>query len=51
MPQMMPMNWLLLFLFFLMIFIMFNIIIYFNKMMNPNLNNIFLKHKSLKWKW
>nr|YP_009489585.1 ATP synthase F0 subunit 8 [Losaria neptunus]SPP23488.1 ATP synthase F0 subunit 8 [Losaria neptunus] len=55
MPQMMPINWILSFFFFISIFILFNILNYFiydlsnnSKSMNNNKNN--LKNK-LIWKW
>nr|ANJ70636.1 ATP synthase F0 subunit 8 [Pterostichus madidus] len=53
MPQMAPMNWLFLYMFFTMIFIMFNFMNYYMFLIkNPNLikNN---KHinKIMNWKW
>nr|YP_009742237.1 ATP synthase F0 subunit 8 [Zemeros flegyas]QID90317.1 ATP synthase F0 subunit 8 [Zemeros flegyas] len=56
MPQMMPINWIMSFLFFISIFIMFNIMNYyiFNYNINMNNNNILLKNKINKnfyWKW
>nr|YP_008239023.1 ATP synthase F0 subunit 8 [Elophila interruptalis]AGO90252.1 ATP synthase F0 subunit 8 [Elophila interruptalis] len=53
MPQMMPLNWLMSFLFFIMIFIFFNImnyyiVIYKNKM---NLKMKKIKKYNLIWKW
>nr|UUK33547.1 ATP synthase F0 subunit 8 [Metopiellus sp.]UUK33560.1 ATP synthase F0 subunit 8 [Metopiellus sp.]UUK33573.1 ATP synthase F0 subunit 8 [Metopiellus sp.] len=48
--QMMPMNWLFLFIYFLLIYMMFYINMYFNFLFNPNiLNKKFLLSK--KWKW
>nr|AVN67701.1 ATP synthase F0 subunit 8 [Deropeltis paulinoi] len=52
MPQMMPLNWLLLFLFFIIMFLMFNFINYFSYipikyMINKNLINT----KMMNWKW
>nr|YP_009050378.1 ATP synthase F0 subunit 8 [Carterocephalus silvicola]AIC09077.1 ATP synthase F0 subunit 8 [Carterocephalus silvicola] len=54
MPQMMPINWIISFLFFILIFILFNILNYYifniNKMNNKN--KIFLKKNyPLNWKW
>nr|YP_002265513.1 ATP synthase F0 subunit 8 [Sphaerius sp. BT0074]ACF35085.1 ATP synthase F0 subunit 8 [Sphaerius sp. BT0074] len=52
MPQMAPMNWIMLFLYFTMIFIMFNSLNYFmftKKNMNFTKNN-FLQ-KTMFWKW
>nr|UEE83676.1 ATP synthase F0 subunit 8 [Iragoides fasciata] len=54
MPQMMPINWMMSLLFFIMIFILFNIFNYyiinlkknsFNKLINKKL------FKNLYWKW
>nr|YP_010968370.1 ATP synthase F0 subunit 8 [Satarupa monbeigi]WNO18670.1 ATP synthase F0 subunit 8 [Satarupa monbeigi] len=52
MPQMMPINWIISFIFFILIFILFNI-------MNYYIYNIKKKNKSIKknftynlnWKW
>nr|YP_010134475.1 ATP synthase F0 subunit 8 [Pseudonoorda nigropunctalis]QWM93965.1 ATP synthase F0 subunit 8 [Pseudonoorda nigropunctalis] len=53
MPQMMPINWILSFFFFIMMFIMFNIMnyyIYMNK--NKLINNYkIIKNKNQIWKW
>nr|WAR51454.1 ATP synthase F0 subunit 8 [Zemeros flegyas] len=54
MPQMMPINWIMSFLFFICIFIMFNIMNYYIFNYNFNMNNNFLKNKTNKnfyWKW
>nr|YP_009045536.1 ATP synthase F0 subunit 8 [Ypthima akragas]AHA03900.1 ATP synthase F0 subunit 8 [Ypthima akragas] len=54
MPQMMPINWLMSFLFFICIFILFNIINYyifnynFNKILNKK---IFKTKNNFIWKW
>nr|QTO35947.1 ATP synthase subunit 8 [Spodoptera mauritia] len=53
MPQMMPINWLISFFFFLVVFLIFNIMNYyiFNKKslkLNKNTN---FKLKNLNWKW
>nr|YP_009383479.1 ATP synthase F0 subunit 8 [Parasa consocia]APH08559.1 ATP synthase F0 subunit 8 [Parasa consocia]UMR54992.1 ATP synthase F0 subunit 8 [Parasa consocia] len=52
MPQMMPLNWMLLFLFSIIIFIMFNIFNYFmyNPKSNKHMNMNFFK-KKITWKW
>nr|YP_010326833.1 ATP synthase F0 subunit 8 [Xanthodes intersepta]UNP54082.1 ATP synthase F0 subunit 8 [Xanthodes intersepta] len=53
MPQMMPINWLISFFFFLTIFLIFNIMnyyIYNNKISNKN-KNLNFKLKNLYWKW
>nr|WEA76606.1 ATP synthase F0 subunit 8 [Parnassius phoebus] len=52
MPQMMPINWLLSFFFFIMIFILFNIMNYyifnnFKKLFYFNKKNF----KNMNWKW
>nr|YP_010586228.1 ATP synthase F0 subunit 8 [Himalopsyche eos]UZZ43990.1 ATP synthase F0 subunit 8 [Himalopsyche eos] len=52
MPQMMPMNWIMLFLFFIIIFIMFNMMNFC--LINYNFSN--LKSKNIikfpmNWKW
>nr|WRO45250.1 ATP synthase F0 subunit 8 [Majangella moultoni] len=52
MPQMMPLNWLLLFLFFSILLIMFNIANYYmpvNK--STSLLPTKLSIKTLNWKW
>nr|AOY36206.1 ATP synthase F0 subunit 8 [Palpita nigropunctalis] len=53
MPQMMPINWIFSFIFFILIFIIFNIMNYYI-LINKNNKNIFLKkklNKNLIWKW
>nr|YP_010729938.1 ATP synthase F0 subunit 8 [Parnassius cardinal]WEF74874.1 ATP synthase F0 subunit 8 [Parnassius cardinal] len=52
MPQMMPINWLLSFFFFITIFILFNIMNYY--IFNINFKKLFYfnkKIKSMNWKW
>nr|SPP23371.1 ATP synthase F0 subunit 8 [Baronia brevicornis] len=54
MPQMMPINWLLSFMFFICIFIIFNIMNYY--IYNYNSNNKLMNWKNSKksnfnWKW
>nr|YP_009512533.1 ATP synthase F0 subunit 8 [Parum colligata]AXJ93087.1 ATP synthase F0 subunit 8 [Parum colligata]WMQ52825.1 ATP synthase F0 subunit 8 [Callambulyx tatarinovii] len=52
MPQMMPINWIISLLFFILIFILFNIInyyIYFNFLTKKN--NYNLKKNNFFWKW
>nr|WLF86369.1 ATP synthase F0 subunit 8 [Teinopalpus aureus] len=51
MPQMMPINWLLFFFFFISIFIMFNIMNYYIFNMK-NKNNFFfnMNKKNFNWK-
>nr|ALO70312.1 ATP synthase F0 subunit 8 [Astenus lyonessius] len=52
MPQMAPLNWLMLFIFFTMIFIMFNFINYYMFMYTPKMSkmNNYMK-KTINWKW
>nr|YP_010729905.1 ATP synthase F0 subunit 8 [Parnassius eversmanni]WEF74789.1 ATP synthase F0 subunit 8 [Parnassius eversmanni] len=53
MPQMMPINWLLSFFFFIMIFILFNIMNYYIFNIN-NFKKLFYfnkKFKNMNWKW
>nr|QRV62513.1 ATP synthase F0 subunit 8 [Hydroporus puberulus] len=52
MPQMAPMNWLILYMIVSMTFIMFNFLNYYLFLINKN-NNILNKimKKSLNWKW
>nr|QJF72902.1 ATP synthase F0 subunit 8 [Nephus voeltzkowi]QJF72928.1 ATP synthase F0 subunit 8 [Nephus voeltzkowi] len=51
MPQMMPLNWMMLFLYFLLIFYLFNINLYFNN--NIKKKDIPSKKYKFKlnWKW
>nr|YP_010564347.1 ATP synthase F0 subunit 8 [Scopula lactea]UYX62370.1 ATP synthase F0 subunit 8 [Scopula lactea] len=53
MPQMMPINWLILFILFILSFIMFNIMNYYIKIykieMKKNFFNDF--NKNYYWKW
>nr|ALL97407.1 ATP synthase FO subunit 8 [Asiemphytus rufocephalus] len=53
MPQMYPLNWIILFIFFSLIFIFFNIINYFNFKIEKK-NKMFIMKKNsqmLNWKW
>nr|YP_011011096.1 ATP synthase F0 subunit 8 [Epilepia longaduncata]WPW49433.1 ATP synthase F0 subunit 8 [Epilepia longaduncata] len=52
MPQMMPINWMISFIFFICIFIMFNIMNYY--ISSPKSKNEFKKKiffKNFSWKW
>nr|YP_009743774.1 ATP synthase F0 subunit 8 [Parallelia stuposa]QIE12505.1 ATP synthase F0 subunit 8 [Parallelia stuposa]UIF93643.1 ATP synthase F0 subunit 8 [Parallelia stuposa] len=53
MPQMMPINWLMSFFFFICIFLIFNIMNYY--IYNININNtdnkLNIKKKNINWKW
>nr|YP_007316847.2 ATP synthase F0 subunit 8 [Cydia pomonella]AGC22879.1 ATP synthase FO subunit 8 [Cydia pomonella] len=53
MPQMMPINWMISFFFFIWVFILFNIMNYyiFNLKMNNMKNNKKISLKTLNWKW
>nr|UNP54395.1 ATP synthase F0 subunit 8 [Risoba prominens] len=54
MPQMMPINWLMSFFFFLLLFLLFNILNYYIYNIKPNKNNNINKNfklKNLYWKW
>nr|AQP29541.1 ATP synthase F0 subunit 8 [Angularitermes nasutissimus] len=52
MPQMMPMEWTLLYITFLVTFLMFNILNYFNQLANKQtmIKSPINKHKPI-WKW
>nr|ALO76593.1 ATP synthase F0 subunit 8 [Coccidula rufa] len=50
MPQMMPLNWMMLFLYFIMLFMILNILLYFNFQPIPNMKNLKFK-KIINWKW
>nr|YP_009045510.1 ATP synthase F0 subunit 8 [Athyma opalina]AHA03874.1 ATP synthase F0 subunit 8 [Athyma opalina] len=54
MPQMMPINWIFSFIFFIMIFIIFNIMNYFifnSKNINYNIQVKKLLKTNFSWKW
>nr|UFZ13885.1 ATP synthase F0 subunit 8 [Neochauliodes tamdaoensis] len=52
MPQMAPLSWLILFIFFTILFILFNIMNYFMAAPTPELMSSYnLKNYSLTWKW
>nr|YP_010613975.1 ATP synthase F0 subunit 8 [Athyma orientalis]WAS08721.1 ATP synthase F0 subunit 8 [Athyma orientalis] len=54
MPQMMPINWIFSFIFFIMIFIIFNIMNYFIfnfKNNNFNIINKKMLKNNFSWKW
>nr|AVE15764.1 ATP synthase F0 subunit 8 [Creobroter sp. JZ-2017] len=52
MPQMMPLNWLTLFLFFSMMLILFNVLNYYSPF-NKKSSSLSIKTttKNLTWKW
>nr|YP_010987575.1 ATP synthase F0 subunit 8 [Bledius obscurus]WON65981.1 ATP synthase F0 subunit 8 [Bledius obscurus] len=51
MPQMAPLNWLSLFILFLMIFFLINSINYFLFFYNPKSSKFLKKSSHLNWKW
>nr|YP_009826193.1 ATP synthase F0 subunit 8 [Scythris sinensis]QBY40009.1 ATP synthase F0 subunit 8 [Scythris sinensis] len=52
MPQMMPINWIILFLFFICIFIIFNIMNYYIYKITPPKKDIdMIKTNYFYWKW
>nr|YP_010987562.1 ATP synthase F0 subunit 8 [Anotylus hirtulus]WON65968.1 ATP synthase F0 subunit 8 [Anotylus hirtulus] len=51
MPQMSPMNWLILFILFIIIFMIFNSLNYFNFLYPPKNNNLNKIKKYINWKW
>nr|AGT54583.1 ATP synthase FO subunit 8 [Grapholita molesta] len=53
MPQMMPINWMISFFFFICVFILFNILNYyiFNLKMNNTKNIKKISFKNFNWKW
>nr|YP_010692538.1 ATP synthase F0 subunit 8 [Argopistes capensis]WBV77020.1 ATP synthase F0 subunit 8 [Argopistes capensis] len=51
MPQMMPLNWLTLMIFFIIIFYLFNNLIYFNTIYMKKNTKTTKKMLTLNWKW
>nr|YP_010693410.1 ATP synthase F0 subunit 8 [Gonopsis coccinea]WCB99292.1 ATP synthase F0 subunit 8 [Gonopsis coccinea] len=52
MPQMAPMMWDLLFIFFMMSFMLMNILVYFlQKSMNMKINMYMMNKNEMNWKW
>nr|ARH54172.1 ATP synthase F0 subunit 8 [Chrysomela populi] len=51
MPQMMPLNWLILFFYFTIIFLMFNIMNYYMFSYNFKTYKKIKKNISFNWKW
>nr|QZZ18166.1 ATP synthase F0 subunit 8 [Badamia exclamationis] len=55
MPQMMPINWILSFIMFILIFILFNILNYYIYNINKNTSHNKLVNNNMKknliWKW
>nr|APX39729.1 ATP synthase F0 subunit 8 [Podagrica fuscicornis] len=51
MPQMMPLNWLLLMIFFIVSFLLFNKTIFFNFFYSKNFSSKTLSLLKKNWKW
>nr|APX39943.1 ATP synthase F0 subunit 8 [Chaetocnema scheffleri] len=51
MPQMMPLNWILLLILTMIIFILFNNLNYFNFFYNINKNQLKKNKMNFNWKW
>nr|ARH54523.1 ATP synthase F0 subunit 8 [Ocypus ophthalmicus] len=51
MPQMAPMNWLMLFILFTIIFLMVNCINYFSFFYSNKTSNLIKKNNQINWKW
>nr|YP_010166650.1 ATP synthase F0 subunit 8 [Leconectes striatellus]QRV62741.1 ATP synthase F0 subunit 8 [Leconectes striatellus] len=53
MPQMAPMNWMILYMLFSVIFITFNFLNYYMFLINKQIknNNNKINFKSINWKW
>nr|YP_010988552.1 ATP synthase F0 subunit 8 [Medeopteryx isaanensis]WOR80696.1 ATP synthase F0 subunit 8 [Medeopteryx isaanensis] len=51
MPQMAPLSWLNLFIYFIIIFMMFNIMNYFSLIYNNNIIKKNMEKKTIMWKW
>nr|YP_009573024.1 ATP synthase F0 subunit 8 [Podagricomela nigricollis]QBF44001.1 ATP synthase F0 subunit 8 [Podagricomela nigricollis] len=51
MPQMMPLNWLTLMIFFIFCFYLFNNINYYSFLYNKKSANIIKKSFKFNWKW
>nr|QXE46433.1 ATP synthase F0 subunit 8 [Cephalcia infumata] len=51
MPQMYPLNWLILFFMFLMMFFLINSINYFYFLLKPMENNSIMKKYKFDWMW
>nr|AVN67276.1 ATP synthase F0 subunit 8 [Archimandrita tessellata] len=51
MPQMMPLSWLFLYMYFIMMLLLFSLINYFSMIPRPMMLKKPLKINSLHWKW
>ncbi|YP_009437732.1 ATP synthase F0 subunit 8 (mitochondrion) [Aethina tumida] len=51
MPQMAPLNWLMLFIYFIIIFLMFNVMNYYSFLYKIKSSDIKKNKISYSWKW
>nr|AYW52365.1 ATP synthase F0 subunit 8 [Nitidulidae sp. 1 ACP-2013] len=51
MPQMAPLNWLILFIYFIIIFLMFNAVNYFSFLYKIKSSSVEKKKIQYNWKW
>nr|YP_010580369.1 ATP synthase F0 subunit 8 [Lema decempunctata]UZS91160.1 ATP synthase F0 subunit 8 [Lema decempunctata] len=51
MPQMAPLNWIMLMIYFMLIFMMINIINYYINLNYPNMKTYMSNATKLNWKW
>nr|AVN67361.1 ATP synthase F0 subunit 8 [Byrsotria sp. B018] len=51
MPQMMPLSWLSMYMFFIITLMLFSLINYFSFIINPLPSSKIIKIESLSWKW
>nr|YP_009526505.1 ATP synthase F0 subunit 8 [Triaenodes tardus]AXU98788.1 ATP synthase F0 subunit 8 [Triaenodes tardus] len=52
MPQMMPLNWMMLYLMFMFIFLFFMMIIYYMYNLNsPKMKKMLINYINYNWKW
>nr|QLY89814.1 ATP synthase F0 subunit 8 [Agapetus fuscipes] len=51
MPQMMPLNWMILFMYFMTIYVMLFIFNYYNHSPTTNKMSKYFNFKNLNWKW
>nr|AEP27681.1 ATP synthase F0 subunit 8 [Byctiscus populi] len=50
-PQMMPLNWLTLLMYFSMVFMLFNMMNYFCILYHPKMSHYQIKNIKYSWKW
>nr|AXS65663.1 ATP synthase F0 subunit 8 [Cucujoidea sp. 41 KM-2017] len=51
MPQMAPMNWVILFVYFIMVFMMVNVMVYFSFLYQPKQAQQNKSPLKINWKW